>query len=115
MRILPRLTAFGLLLVTGCGSADESPPTSDTQELVDQATFKKAFKIVSAIDYLPWEYKVDGCYARALYMSMELAAEGIPSNAAFAFADEFDELRVGEIEWQYHVAPMLQVGASPDV
>jgi hypothetical protein len=32
---------------------------------------------VKSIDYLPFRYKADGCTARALYMSTELAAEGI--------------------------------------
>jgi len=68
--------------------------------------------VVRAIDYLPFRYKLDGCYARALYMSMELASHSLESNAVFAFAKPGHVLTVGSIEWGYHVAPMLEVGPN---
>src|SRR5689334_17788201 len=100
------------LALVGCGgptptTVEATGPASSDQPLVSEATFNAAFRIVKAIDYVPFQYKVDGCYARALYMSMELASEGIESNAIFAFANEEAPLTVGDIQWSYHVAPML--------
>jgi len=81
--------------------------------LVQQATFNRAFEIVRGINYLPFAYKADGCYVRALYMSMELAAQQIESNSLFAFAKDGYPLYVEDLSWQYHVAPMLVVAGEP--
>jgi hypothetical protein len=93
------------------GTEGESVRTAQ-DALVEKAVFDQAFAIVRGIDYLPFEYKEDGCYARALYMSMELGAEGLESNALFAFASAVAPLQVGDIYWNYHVAPMLLVKTS---
>lgn len=102
------------LLFVGCGSAYEGEVAWGTGELslVQQATFNRAFEIVGAIDYLPFGYKADGCYVRALYMSMELAAQRIESNSLFAFAKDGYPLTVDNIHWQYHEAPMLMVAGE---
>jgi hypothetical protein len=109
-----RALPFALVLA-GCGGGTWEDPSlaaagSDQQAQVSEATFDQAYSIVSRIDYVPFEYKIDGCYARALYMSLELAARGIETNSLFAFAT-VDEapLVVGDIEWGYHVAPLLFV------
>ncbi len=78
-------------------------------EIVTPATFSVAEAAIASIDYLPFSYKLDGCYARALYMSMELAEKRIESNAIFAFAKGRNWLTVGAVTWTYHVAPMLLV------
>jgi hypothetical protein len=102
-----------LLLLAACGGTHaDSTATGPEQDWVVQTTFDKAFHVVQGVDYLPFQYKVDGCYARALYMSMELAAQGMESNAVFAFARPGTALKVGSIQWGYHVAPMLEVGAD---
>lgn len=104
--------ALGVALVA-CGAPDEKEASLATRDaVVTGDTFGRASAIVRGIDYLPFEYKADGCYARALYMGMELAAAGIESNAIFVFAkDEAHELRIPGTSqtWTYHVAPMLQV------
>jgi hypothetical protein len=109
------LTSFALLLpaCVGAPGAREDAPGAvgkGASEWVAPDVFQQAFGIVSAVDYLPFRYKVDGCYARALYMGMELASNRIPSNAVFAFAQPGYPLTVGSVEWSYHVAPMLEVG-----
>ncbi len=104
--------ALGVALFA-CGAPDASEEALATSDaVVDGDTFARASAIVRRIDYLPFEYKADGCYARALYMGMELAAEGIESNAIFVFAkDDAHRLRIPGTRqsWDYHVAPMLQV------
>lgn len=89
---------------------------SSASEVVTESTFQKASSVVEGIDYLAFGFKADGCYARALYMSAELAAKGIESNAIYAIArDEENPLRIPGRpggEWSFHVAPMLNVAAE---
>jgi hypothetical protein len=92
-------------------SSNDTTVTGPEQDWVTQSTFDKAYGIVKGIDYLPFEYKDDGCFARALYMAMELASEGLESNEVFAFAAPLTQL-TPEYRWTYHVAPMLEVGPS---
>lgn len=108
------LAASSLMACRGKASDDASPSGSTESDWVVQSAFDNAFTVVKGIDYLPFQYKVDGCYARALYMSMELAAKNIESNAVFAFAQPGAPLVVGVIQWGYHVAPMIEVGTSAD-
>ncbi len=105
--------ACTLMACGGSESNDGSSAAGSTEsDWVVQSAFDKAFTVVKGVDYLPFQYKIDGCYARALYMSMELAANSIESNAVFAFAQPGAPLVVGPIEWGYHVAPMIEVGTS---
>ncbi len=102
-----QLFFFSLLALASCGQNRQQ--TSDTSALVSQLQADEAFQIVQAIDYLPFTYIVDGCYARSLYMSLELAAEGIPSSAHYVFG----YLQPTEtVSWSYHVAPLLQLKNS---
>lgn len=121
MRTLSRVSALvGLLgactlvACSGSGAGSEAGSGSTESDWVVKSAFDKAFTVVKGVDYLPFQYKVDGCYARALYMSMELAAKNIESNAVFAFAQPGAPLVVGDIQWGYHVAPMIEVGTSAD-
>ena len=67
-------------------------------------TIVRAERIIDRIDYLPFTSKKDGCYARALYMGMELAIHGIPALNHYVFGS----LRPTKgIRWRYHVAPMV--------
>jgi len=98
------------LLLAGCGAAN-GPETSQTKALVSSSQARKAFDIVKAIDYIPFNYIIDGCYARSLYMSMELAAEGIPSSSHYIFGYL---LPTQSVSWGYHVAPLLKIkGEEP--
>lgn len=86
--------------IWGCGPANSSNPaalvTTDQQQL--------AFDIINNIDYLPFTYRWDGCYARSLYMSMELAAAGIPSSSLYVVGHLEP---TDQIKWKYHVAPLI--------
>jgi hypothetical protein len=104
-----RRLALLWLLAAGCNApqAGVGHVEADARVRPDQA--QTAYGIVNGIDYLPFAYKPDGCYARALYMSMELAAQSIPSSAQFL---EGDLHPTADIAWRYHVAPMLLVDGS---
>jgi hypothetical protein len=121
MSVLSTRGLLGLLLLTGSVVACQSAP-ADTDEPVGAAEQRavvtpeqadRAYTIVSGIDYLPWHYTADGCYARALYMSMELAIERIPSSSQYIYATNGGSLRpVNGPVWGWHVAPMIKVTAT---
>ena len=96
------------LLLAGCGPVTGTNTLGATEQdaRVSPVDAMRAYEIVRGIDYIPFGYHRDGCYARALYMSMELAAQRIPSSAQF-LEGKLDPSP--DIEWRYHVAPMLQV------
>lgn len=101
---------FVMFVCFSCGRAEISPSTE--KAIVTHEQFTQAYGIVSKIDYLSFEYTRDGCYARALYMAMELASKEIPSSSMYAFqvsGDQPLQLEDGT-RWNYHVAPMLKDG-----
>ncbi|RZA24636.1 MAG: hypothetical protein EOP10_09310 [Proteobacteria bacterium] len=105
MRISLALLATTSLFFGACGE-NQSVENSQSKALVTEAQAGRAFEIVKAIDYIPFTYIVDGCYARSLYMSMELAAKEIPSSAYYIFG----YLQPTEsVSWGYHVAPALKI------
>lgn len=97
-----------MLLAQACGSP-QTPSRLDAHVSVEQAD--AAYRKIAAIDYLPFGYKLDGCFARALFMSMELAEDDIPSSAQFA---KGVLMPTADITWVYHVAPMLIVGSDSE-
>lgn len=118
--VVSRTSAFFFLVgsvalgaATGCESRSDDGWVQGLESaeftLVQKQTFNQAFQLIEGIDYLPFQYREDGCYARALYMSMELAADRIASNSLFAFANGDHYLEVGDLAWSYHVAPLLGV------
>jgi len=107
------LVAALLAVNLGCSFEPSADLAQPEQPLVQQELFDRAFQVVSAIDYLPFDYIVDGCYARSLYMSMELASQQIESNSIYAFSRNKDHLlQVGEQQWSFHVTPMLMVESA---
>lgn len=56
--------------------------------------------------YLPFAFTEDGCYARALYMSMELAARRVPSSAQYLTGELYPS---SSVTWGWHVAPMVEI------
>lgn len=78
------------------------------QRSLSLAEAKELFNFAKAMD-MPWEYKQDGCYARAHLMAREFEKMGHDVDKAWAKGD----LRVGEgaqaVMWNYHVAPAINV------
>jgi hypothetical protein len=70
---------------------------------------KSAVQTVYAIDYLPFTQIADGCYARSLYMAMELAASEIPVSSQFVIATSGSLSPLPNYKWNYHVAPAVWV------
>jgi hypothetical protein len=108
------LFAFtGLAVACSSSSQGEKVGTTEQRAIVTQEQADRAFKIAEGIDYLPWGYTADGCYARALYMSMELAVERIPSSNQYIYATGDGALMpVNGPTWGWHVAPMVKVTAE---
>jgi hypothetical protein len=108
----------GLAVAVGvaCGREHDEPTAGDGQEVVDEATFARAESSVAAIDYIPFEYRYDGCPARALYMAMELGAVGIEANSLYVARTTPGLLAVtwdgGQATWSFHVAPVIEVGSA---
>jgi hypothetical protein len=104
-----RRNVIGISLITSCflWSCGTPKSNSSLSAYVSPSQARQAFAALASIDYLPFGYKHDGCYARSLFMSMELAALGIPSSAQFAIGNLNPS---PEVSWRYHVVPMLIVG-----
>lgn len=68
-----------------------------------QELFKKAKKMKD----IPFAYREDGCYARAHIMARRFEKMGIPTQKAWIKGKLSVEGMTSE--WDYHVAPMIQV------
>lgn len=107
-RLAGLLSAY--LVLSACGQDSKSQPSLGKAD-VTPSQAEEAFRIIGAIDYLPFDSIENGCYARSLYMSMELAAHEIPSSALYIYGELHP--RPG-IVWTFHVAPLLKVdGQEP--
>ncbi len=103
------------LFMTACGSSQNSSSKLNAFVTEDQA--EQAFKIAQkTMEYLPYGYQNDGCYARSLFISLELAAEGIPSTSQYASCTGFKCIAPSGVDWKwdYHVAPMIIVSSNPE-
>ena len=69
-------------------------------------------------EYLPFSYSPDGCWARATYMQMTLAANGVPSDVQFVRVPKTiaEGFKLGQktliagvdgTTWGWHVAPVI--------
>ena len=94
------------LALPSCGRA---PDSSMTKGAVTFEELQSAVQTVFAIDYLPFTQIEDGCYARSLYMAMELAAKGIPVSSQFVIASSGSLSPQPNFKWNYHVAPAVWV------
>ncbi|MCU0697609.1 MAG: protein-glutamine glutaminase family protein [Myxococcaceae bacterium] len=108
------------LVLVGCGGStvtiEDDVTTLDDLGVSEQSarvTPQQAQLAVQLVDstrgYLPYAFTEDGCYARALYMSAELAARRVPSSAQYLTG----ELYPGNgVTWGWHVAPMVEVDGT---
>lgn len=56
-----------------------------------------------------FNYPLDGCYARAAKMAMDMDNMGIISGKAFVEGDLLVDTKLGEANWSYHVASLVFV------
>ncbi len=116
MRLIMRdynLCIFFLVVSCGYACLDLDDENTDLSAFVSDEQLNEAYHVVKKTqEYLPYSYTTDGCYARSLYMSMELAAKDIPSSALYLFGD----LNYGKgLSWKYHTAPILTKSSNPNI
>ncbi|MBF0443784.1 MAG: hypothetical protein HQK54_17885 [Oligoflexales bacterium] len=83
----------------GARAAEENELISKYKKLAH------ANKVVQKINYLPFSAITGGCYARSLYMGMELTVKKIPVNNQYIFG----KLRPQGANWRWHVAPIYKI------
>jgi hypothetical protein len=107
-----------VLFLVGCAGPADDPLQTHESSWVSDSTFQRMDAVIRGIDYLPFGYVNGGCHGRALYMGMELAAEGLESNMIFVFSNgaalQYPMPSGGWIGWSFHVAPLLMVGPDAD-
>jgi hypothetical protein len=81
-----------------------SEPTDSLEAALSADDFDATVRALTALPYLPWAYTPDGCYARAFYYSMLLAAKGVPTNHLYVRAKDGTTLAG---QWSWHVAPLV--------
>lgn len=75
-------------------------------------TLEKAnelFNKAKNMNNIAWNYKTDGCYARAHLMAREFEKEGIDVQKAWIKGDLKVETPERTTSWNFHVAPVLEV------
>lgn len=77
------------------------------KDFIDLETAYRLFDEARAMSDIAWNYKADGCYARAHLMARAFEKQGIHVDKAWLKGD----LGIPEenIQWNYHVAPIVYV------
>ena len=78
-----------------------------TPKTIDLETATRLFNEARAMKDISWNYKGDGCYARAHLMARRFEEQGVKVDKVWIKGD----LRVPEanIAWNFHVAPIVYV------
>lgn len=104
-----------------CGGIQKSSPSTlqayslpGSKRVVDLSviTLDQANKLVQdflAMKDIPFDYALDGCFARAHKMATLLDQRGITSGKAFIQGRLFASTKYGPVNWRYHVAPVVLV------
>ncbi|MBC7428690.1 MAG: hypothetical protein H7336_08780 [Bacteriovorax sp.] len=69
----------------------------------------EVFNKLRSDEDIPFNYPLDGCYARAHKMAMNMDDMGIISGKAFIEGDLYVNTKLGEVGWSYHVASIVIV------
>jgi len=131
------LAAVALALgLVGCSAVDDGPGAAATSDpagpVAGKADASDSDSVIASVwdqvDYLPWEYAPDGCFARSYYVAMEMVSRDIPvsqmvinllwedtptNHPRFSPVDGRDpELppvtyRGTVVQWDYHIAALL--------
>lgn len=79
-----------------------------------QSQLQTEFDKLAAREDIPFEYIVDGCYARAHLMSEEMSQDGINNAKIFCMLEDAHgpgrltaENKYMQAKWWYHVAPVV--------
>jgi hypothetical protein len=115
MKVLfKKISLLLFLSVASLHCGRQEPSSSHLAAAVDVAGVRQAYAIVNAINYLPFSNAMDGCFARAFYMTMELTAQGLPSSMQYISAKTGVLAPGSFVRWNYHVAPMLWIHGDLD-
>lgn len=101
------LSIGALATAAACAVPVHDDDVSSTQDSLTERDWGRAISYLGSLDYLPWGYTDDGCYARAIYYTMNLAAEGIASNHVYIIAKDGAHGLGSTGRWFYHVAPLV--------
>jgi Glutaminase len=104
------------------GTGGTGTPGSATNPLT-MAQAEALFAEMAGQAYIPFNYPDDGCYARAHEMCRLMQAKGVECGKAWNYGNDFENgtptLKVttpvhpsGEVNWRYHVAPVVYVQDS---
>jgi hypothetical protein len=121
MGLLGRFGLFSVLALSlvgsiACSTSDNwAEEQATTEAPLTERDWGRAISYLNGLDYLPWGYTDDGCYARAIYYTMNLAAEGISANHVYIIARD-DQHGLGSTgRWRYHVAPLVSRDATNEL
>ena len=64
---------------------------------------------------IPFDYALDGCFARAHKMAYLMQEKGIISGKAFVIGRLFANPKYGPVSWRYHVAPVVLVKINDEI
>lgn len=87
-------------------------PVNKKELEVSVISKEKADRIVKellAMENIPFDYALDGCFARAHKMAYLLDQKKIITGKAFIQGRLFASTKYGPASWRYHVAPILLV------
>ena len=87
-------------------------PTNNKEIEVSVISKEKADLIVKELlrmENIPFDYALDGCFARAHKMAHLLDQKNIITGKAFIQGRLFASTKYGPASWRYHVAPILLV------
>ena len=86
---------------------------------LSEADAAVVFAELASLQYIPFDYPVDGCFARAHEMSRIMQEQGIASAKVFNYAAptslSVPGTEFGNITWGYHVAPIVNVTGTDGV
>ncbi|EQC48852.1 hypothetical protein M899_2770 [Bacteriovorax sp. BSW11_IV] len=82
---------------------------AEQQKTISEDDVNRLFNKAIKMDNIAWNFKADGCYARAHLMAREFEKEGIYVEKAWAKGSLGVTTPDGEINWNFHVAPSLNV------
>lgn len=83
-----------------------SEPTTSKKPL-SESEVQELFRKAKNMQDIPFEYKYNGCYARAHVMARRFEEMGIPTQKVWIKGDLY--VPGTDIKWNYHVAPVVEV------
>lgn len=82
-------------------------PDQHTDKTISLKRATELFNKARAMDDIAWDYKQDGCYARAHLMARRFEDEGVRVDKVWIKGDLY--VPEANISWNFHVAPILYV------